>query len=140
MFSSDAYPVCGDVGCGMNHCGSSLSGIQYPRIGIYLQRSYSILVAVAVWGPQWGGSTVLCHCDNQAMVSVIRSRSCRNKKLMHLLRCLFFFEAYFGIRLQASHIAGVNNGLLMLCRVTICHCSFLCFRRLQSARLLCRGN
>ena len=53
---------------------------------------------------------MLCHCDNQAVVSVIRSRSCRDKKLMHLLRCLFFFEAYFGIRLQASHVAGVNNG------------------------------
>ena len=31
-----------------------------------------LVVAAAVWGPQWRGSVVLCHCDNQAVVSVVR--------------------------------------------------------------------
>ena len=71
---------------------------------------FPILVAAAVWGPRWAGSTVLCHCDNQAVVAVLKSRSCKDKKLMHLLRCLLFFEAHFQFRLQSSHIAGVGNG------------------------------
>jgi hypothetical protein len=29
------------------------------------------LVAVAVWGRKWAGSTVTCRCDNQAVVAVI---------------------------------------------------------------------
>ena len=110
VFSSDAS---GLWGCGAWH-ESLWFQFEWDSISqdwdISAKELFPILVAVAVWGPQWGGSTVLCHCDNQAVVSVIRSRSCRDKKLMHLLRCLFFFEAYFGIRLQASHVAGVNNG------------------------------
>ena len=110
VFSSDAS---GLWGCGAWH-ESLWFQFEWDSISqdwdISAKELFPILVAVAVWGPLWGGSTVLCHCDNQAVVSVIRSRSCRDKKLMHLLRCLFFFEAYFGIRLQASHVAGINNG------------------------------
>ena len=28
---------------------------------------------------------------------------------MHLLRCLWFFSAYFGIKISACHIPGVQN-------------------------------
>ena len=31
-----------------------------------------IIVAAAIWGPAWEGSTVLCHCDNQSVVAAIR--------------------------------------------------------------------
>ena len=47
-----------------------------------------IIAAAAIWGPQWGGSSVLCHCDNEAVVAVVRGGYCRDPTLAHMLRCL----------------------------------------------------
>ena len=33
----------------------------------------------------------------------------RNPQLMHLLRCLFFFQAQFGFELRAQHVPGNQN-------------------------------
>ena len=67
--------------------------------GISTEELFQILVMAAAysWGPQ--GSTVLCHCDNHAgsIVAVLRSRSCKDKKLMHLLRCLFSLKLTFSL-------------------------------------------
>ena len=52
-----------------------------------------------------------CKCDNQAVVAVLATRTCRDQKLKHLLRCLFFFEASFQFTLVATYIAGSINHL-----------------------------
>jgi hypothetical protein len=70
-----------------------------------------LVVAVTVWGRQWAGSTVMCKCDNQAVVAVVMSRTAHDKHIMQLLRCLFFFEAKHNCCLVASHIHGVQNDL-----------------------------
>ena len=71
----------------------------------------AVLMACAVWGPMWRGRTVLCWCDNQAAVCAIAARSCQDAKMMHLLRCLFFLEAFCQFELVASHVPGIYNGL-----------------------------
>ena len=68
-----------------------------------------LVIAAAVWGPQWRGSVVRCHCDNQAVVSVIRGGYCKDPPMAHMLRCLFFVEAYFDLTLSATHIPGIQN-------------------------------
>ena len=73
---------------------------------IATQELLPVVVAAAVWGRRWSG---LCQSDNQAVVAVLTSRSCRDKDLMHLLRCLFFFEAEFHFNLVAIHIPGKLN-------------------------------
>ena len=70
-----------------------------------------IVISAAVWGKHWQGQSVLCRCDNLAVVHSLRSRSCRDPNLMHLLRTLFFFEAHFHFSLHAEHVAGVDNTL-----------------------------
>ena len=49
-----------------------------------------IVVACAVWGRQWQGSSVRCRCDNAAVVAVVRAGSSKHPLAMHLLRCLSF--------------------------------------------------
>ncbi len=71
----------------------------------------AVLLACAVWGPQWQRKLIHCWCDNQAAVQAIRARSCRDDGLMHLLRCLLFLEASYQFQLSASHIPGINNTL-----------------------------
>ena len=70
---------------------------------------FAVLLACAVWGNRWHGSRVRCLCDNQAAVHTIASRSSRDPTLMHLLRCLFFMEAWFQFELVAVHIPGTLN-------------------------------
>ena len=44
--------------------------------------------------------------NNQAVVAVLSTHSARNPQLMHLLRCLFFFQSQFGFDLRAQNISG----------------------------------
>ena len=52
----------------------------------------------------------MLYCDNQTVVAVMNSRSSRDRHLMHLLRCLFFYEACRQFKLRCSHIPGSDNG------------------------------
>ncbi len=110
-FASDAS---GRWGCGAWY-GSAGSWFQFkwPRSARHLHITFQELVAVvlacAIWGDGWQGGKARCYCDNQAAVRVIRTRTCRDPSLMHLLRCLFFLEAHYGFQLQAVHIPGASN-------------------------------
>ena len=68
-----------------------------------------MVVAAAIWGRHWGGKCVHFHSDNQAVVAALSSRTARDPQLMHLLRCLFFFEACFRFEHQAHHLPGRMN-------------------------------
>ncbi len=105
-FTSDAS---GLWGCGA-WCGTAWFQFQWPQHALQHHITFLELVAVVLacvaWGSRWGGRSILCWCDNAAVVQVIASRSCRDPGLMHLLRCLFFVEAVYQFQLSASHIRG----------------------------------
>ena len=68
-----------------------------------------IVFAAAVWGKHWSGSTVQCACDNDVVVAVINSGSSKEKHLMQLMQCLFFFAAHFQFAIIASNNPGSKN-------------------------------
>ena len=70
-----------------------------------------IILAVVTWGPLFRGAHFLCYCDNQAVVAVVNSRDTRHPHLLHLLRCLFLFEARLQLQISATYIAGRDNVL-----------------------------
>ena len=82
---------------------------EFSEASIAAKEMLPILVAAAVWGRQWVGSTVLCNSDNEAVVAVLQSGSVKDKKLAHMLRCLFFLEAKFQFTIVAAHIPGAIN-------------------------------
>ena len=104
----------GHWGCG-TWTGPDWLQFQWPEEAkdrhITFKELVAILLACTVWGDRWARSRVTCRCDNQAVVQIICSRSCRDQSLMDLLQCLFFMEAHFQFKLMATHIAGVHNGL-----------------------------
>ena len=110
-FASDAS---GHWGCGASW-DTRWFQFRWPQSAMTNHISFlelvAVLMACAVWGPMWRGRTVLCWCDNQAAVCAIAARSCRDAKMMHLLRCLFFLEACCQFELVASHVPGIHNGL-----------------------------
>lgn len=72
-----------------------------------------IILAALIWGHSWHGETVhvLSYCDNQAVVSTLRSRTCKQPVLMHMLRCLFFVEAAYDFKLVATYVTSADNNI-----------------------------
>ena len=68
-----------------------------------------IVTTVALWGRAWSSSTVLAFSDKMPIIGAISAGVARDPLLMHLLRCLHFFCAHYGIVLRARHIAGIHN-------------------------------
>ena len=62
-----------------------------------------IVVAGAVWGSTWHGSTLLAQCDNMAVVHIVNHGS------SNLARCLAFITAKLDFHVVASHIKGAHN-------------------------------
>ena len=56
-----------------------------------------------------GRPTVLCNCDNEAVVASIRAGKAKETYMAHLLRCLFFIEAKFCCSITSSHVPGKLN-------------------------------
>ena len=44
-------------------------------------------------------------------MAVLHSHTSKEPDIMHLLHCLFLFEARFSFHITASHIAGMENTL-----------------------------
>ena len=104
----------GSWGCGA-FCPESGNWfqIQWPpcwqSLHIAAKELLPVVVSAALWGRSWAGSTVLFRSDNQAVVSVLDSRSARDPHLAHLLRNLFFIEARHQFGVRARHIPGKDN-------------------------------
>ncbi len=70
-----------------------------------------IILACDTWGRTWQGKRILCHCDNQAVVACLHSRSSKQEGMMHLLRCLAFVEAQNQCHLHPTYIDTRSNHL-----------------------------
>ena len=68
-----------------------------------------IVLAGVVWGKEWKGKRVCCHCDNSSVVEVLNNGYSRDCVLMHLLRCLFFISEHHQFLVEAVHIPGKDN-------------------------------
>lgn len=92
---------------------SSWFQLEWPAawhaINIAVKELVPIVVSSALWGGGWKNKEVKFVCDNMAVVTCLSRRSARNNHLVHLLRCLFFFEAHFSFSFRAEHLPGKDN-------------------------------
>lgn len=109
-FWSDAS---GSWGCGAISHTFQWFQVQWPQswqcYHIAAKEMVPVVVAAALWGPDWHTSTIQVFSDNMAVVCALSTGTARDPLLMHLLRCLHFFCARFSIAIRATHIAGVLN-------------------------------
>ena len=75
----------------------------------YSQRTGSNCGGVCNMGALWRGKTILCRCDNAAVVAIVRSGSSKNNLAMHLMRCLSFYTAYYQLYLETVYLPGKFN-------------------------------
>ena len=109
-----ASDASGSWGCGAWHNthwfqlkwdGKSLA------LPIMVKELLTVILACAVWGPLWNNQLVHCHCDNQAVVACLRSRTSREKHCMHMLRALVFIEAHHKFHFHPVYINTKLNHL-----------------------------
>lgn len=104
----------GSWGCGAWH-NSSWFQVAWDNRADHLsiagKELVPIILACAAWGVSWRACRVRCRCDNQVVVSALRSRSSKDRGVMHLLRCLVFVEARCGCHLYGEYIETYNNHL-----------------------------
>ena len=84
------------------------SGLLCPQ-NIAAMELLPILLASAMWGPNWQAHHILCQCDNQAVVAVLNKGSAKDLTLAHILRCISFYAAHYGFSLSAVHVPGEHN-------------------------------
>ena len=63
------------------------------------------------WGSGWKGLTVICRCDNAAVVGIVNSGRSKMDRAMHLMRYLSLFLVKWGVSLLCRHIPGTQNGV-----------------------------
>ena len=82
-----------------------------PDISIAWQELFPIYLACALWGPSWRNRHVRFSCDNQAVVSIINTKSSKIPRIMDLLRPITLFTLQYNFTLTAVHLAGLQNGV-----------------------------
>lgn len=104
----------GSWGCAAWHGGAWFQvqwDVRVSSLSIAEMELIPIILACEVWGRSWAGCQVVCHCDNQAVVADLRSRTSKHKGMMHLLRCLVFVEASIQCALFPTYIDTNSNHL-----------------------------
>ena len=81
------------------------------QLHITIKELVPILVAAMMQGHKWHGCTVSMYCDNEAGVTILNSRYCKEPHLMHMLHILFLAEARYQFRWLAQHLLGTCNTL-----------------------------
>ena len=69
----------------------------------------NILIAIRRFKLQWASCKVLIHCDNEAVVTVLKSGKTRDPYLAACARNIWFESALADIDLQYAYIRGIDN-------------------------------
>ena len=107
ILTSDAS---GSWGCGAVYLNAWFQWPQeWAQVPIAPKELVPIVMAMALWGPQWTGSVVCCRCDNAAVVATINKGSARDPALTRLLRILALLCAVLNVTVTARHLPGAEN-------------------------------
>jgi len=118
MASQDFWQVSiqtytsGAWGCGAFFNGAWLQW-KWPKewhsIDILTKELVPIILACVMWGTHLQHKAVQFQCDNSAVVVALQKGSAKEKHVMHLLRSLWFFMAFYDINLHSAHIPVISN-------------------------------
>ena len=103
----------GSIGCGGFVGSTYWFQLQWPaswsEVDISIKELVPIVIAAALWGPLWHRQCICFHSDNLGVVGLLARRSARDVLAHHLLRCLYFYSAYYQFDYQAEHVPGTMN-------------------------------
>ena len=109
MFSD----ASGSFGCGALSETQGFYQLKWPpnweASDITVKELLPIVISAGIWGRAWQQKHVRFHCDNMAVVEILRSSTGRGPKVANLLQCLFFYSAYYSFQFSVVHVPGLSN-------------------------------
>ena len=85
----------GSSGCGALASSLGWFQLQWPQdwhaIHITAKQLVPIVLAAALWGPQWTRRHIAFRWDNMAVVELLKSCTSQDPLLMHMSCCLAFY-------------------------------------------------
>ena len=78
-------------------------------ISIEWQELFPIVLACALWYPQFSGKRLQFWCDNQSVVAIINSGHSKAPRVMDLVRFLVLISMKHNFLVRARHVPGVHN-------------------------------
>ena len=72
---------------------------------------FPIVVACALWYPEFSGKRLQFWCDNESVVAIINQGHSKPPRIMDLVRFLVLISMKHNFFVRARHVAGVNNGI-----------------------------
>ena len=69
----------------------------------------NLVVALRTWARLWRHTKVVFHCDNLAVVHVVRTNKTRNEFLALCLRNIWLLAALHDVEIEIRHIRGKKN-------------------------------
>ena len=103
----------GSFGCGGVLVSSLWFHFPWPaswaEVDISVKELVPLVAAAALWGRLWHRTRVCFHSDNMAVVAMLQNRSARGEKARHLMRCFYFYTAFFRFDYIAVHVPGILN-------------------------------
>jgi hypothetical protein len=82
---------------------------QWKSFNITVLELFPIVLAVFIWGTDWANQNIIFFTDNEALVSVINTKSSKEKRVMCLIRVLVKTCLFHNIVVKAKHIPGKKN-------------------------------
>ena len=81
----------------------------YRQMGIVHLEMINIVVALKLFKDLWAGQKILIRCDNEAVVTVLKTGCTKEPFLGACARNVWFLAACFDINLQYEHVRGIHN-------------------------------
>ena len=100
------------TGLGAVHCNE----IYHWKIPTCLQdcpivvlEMFNILVAIKIWKNEWYSKSIQIFCDNEAVVTILKSGKTKDELLAKIVRNIHMEAALADIFLYFTHISGELN-------------------------------
>ena len=107
---------------------------------IAIKEMLPILLSCAIWGKHWHGKHIQFQSDNEAVITALDTKSCKDTSLIHVLHCLFFFRHTTPFHTQQGISLVLTTHWLMLYHVTMLLCFFQRFPMWTKPRLTSPRN
>ena len=110
--SINLYSDASDLGYGGTYGSNWIQGQwndHWKSLNIAVRELYPILILAEMFGHLWRNQSILIHCDNQAIVAIIKKQSSKNATIMTLLRPLILNLMLNNVKFKISYIRSENN-------------------------------
>ena len=80
-------------------------------LSITRQELYPIYLSCMLWAPHWANRRICFHCDNQAAVAVLFTKSSKVPCITTLVRPITLQTLMFNFTFTAKHVPGIDNSI-----------------------------